>query len=159
MQGFAAAVLFLSLSTGAWAQIAPSTAAATPVPLRSGASSGAPVTPMAPSAVAARAKKPKLFDRSFAWWTGASFAATVADIESTQHGISSCGAVELNPMLGSKPNRARLSGIGMPMTAGYDLLGLWMKRRWPHRRLWMLLPGSVTVVHAGAAAHNWALCP
>ncbi len=153
MQRFAAAVLFLALSTGGWAQIAEN--------------SGAPVTltppraavPPSPSAVAFMVpQRPKAFDRGFGVWMAASFAATAADIESTAHGISSCGAVELNPLFGSRPSRARMYGVGMPITAGYDLLALWAKRRRPNSRLWMLLPGSMTALHAGAAAHNLALC-
>ncbi len=126
--------------------------------------------PDAPSAVqqsllapvAAEAVKPssqpRVFDRSFKIWVVVSFAATIADIESTQYGIAHCNAIERNPLLGWNGGRARMYAVGLPITAGYNLLGYWIKKKYPDRKVWALMPGMLTGVHAGAAAHNWAVC-
>ncbi len=127
-------------------------------------------TPDAPSAVqrvlpsaamikpAKPSERPRAFDRTFKIWMIASFAATVADIEATQHGITACNMVETNPLLGQTGSRARMYAVALPITAGYNLLGWHLKRKYPNRKIWMLMPAMNTTVHAGAAAYNWSVC-
>ena len=158
MQRFAGAMLFLLVGTG-WGQ--------TPIAANSAGSDAGlraalPAVPSAivrPAAVAVvPAKQPKWFDRSTSIWMVASFGATVADIESTRHGITACGMTEVNPLFGRSPSRQRMYAIALPVTAGYNVLGMWLRRREPQRRWWMVVPASMTGIHGAAAAHNFAAC-
>lgn len=95
----------------------------------------------------------KVVDRPFILFTIAEFGATVADIESTERGLSS-GYHEDNPLLGSHPSRAKLYGIGMPSAA---LIALWsyeFKKVAPHSKRWMIPPILAGSIHGGAAIHN-----
>jgi hypothetical protein len=155
----------LFVSVGLWAQTTVAIGAqgnasgvATAVAIPGASRASLPAAPGRVVVEPAPAKKAKLFDRSYKTWMLASFAATVVDIETTAHGLGACGLVETNPLLGRTPSRAKMYGIGLPMTAGYNLLALWVKRRTPHSRVWMIIPGAMTAVHAGAAGHNLALC-
>ena len=102
---FAGAMLFLLLGTGMWGQttIAANSGGSD---ARVGAALPAAPIPMVRPAVtqaAVAARKPKWFDRSTSVWMVASFGATVADVESTRHGIAACGMAEVNPLFGRSP--------------------------------------------------------
>jgi len=101
--------------------------------------------------------KPKAtIDRSFALLTLFQVLSSVADVESTQYGLSH-GAREENPMFGSHPTRAVQYAISLPMSAGVATLSYMLKKRAPQSRHWIIPQVVYGSIHAGAAAHNMLL--
>lgn len=113
--------------------------------------------PEVPPALVIQAPMPKeshkVLDRQFVLFTLAEFGATVADIESTMHALTS-GYHEDNPLLGSQPSRAKLYGIGMPSAALVAFCSYEFKKLAPYSRRWMIPPILAGSVHGGAAIHN-----
>ncbi len=95
----------------------------------------------------------RVFDRSFLWTALFQIGATVADIESTQYGLSH-GARELNPLYGNHPSRTKQYAITMPITAGVLAWSYRLKRGAPHSKHWLIPPIIVGSMHAIAACHN-----
>jgi hypothetical protein len=79
-------------------------------------------------------------------------AATVADCESTKARLSDPNIQETNLIFGSRPSRARLYGISIPLLGLNAFVSAELKRR--HIRAWPALLGVVTGVHGAAAIHN-----
>ena len=95
----------------------------------------------------------RVVDRSFLWTTLFQVGATVADIESTQYGLSH-GARELNPLYGNHPSRAKQYVITMPITAGVLAWSYRLKRSAPHSKHWLIPPLIIGSMHAIAFCHN-----
>jgi hypothetical protein len=98
----------------------------------------------------------KTIDRSFILLTALNFAGTIADIESTQYGLSH-GARESNPLFGSHPSRAFQYELSMPVSA---MLGIWsyhLKKAAPQTRRWMIPQFVAGCAHIGFAVHNFAI--
>jgi hypothetical protein len=92
-------------------------------------------------------------DRQF--WTLVAFTAgsAVFDGETTIRGLQTPGRRELNPLLGSHPNRARFYATAGATDAALAYLAYRLKRS-GHDKLWKLpLLGSSTV-HLGGAINN-----
>jgi hypothetical protein len=95
----------------------------------------------------------RVADRQF--WTLVAFTASSAvfDGETTIRGLQTPGRRELNPLLGSHPNRARFYGTAGATDAALAYLAYRLKRS-GHDKLWKLpLLGSSTV-HLGGAINN-----
>ena len=99
------------------------------------------------------AKHANVVDRKFILFTVFQFAASIADVESTQYGLSH-GAAEGNPLFGSRPSRAKLYSIALPVSAGVSFWSYRLKKAAPHSGYWMI-PSLVTgTTHTGAAIYN-----
>ena len=100
-------------------------------------------------------RKPKLFDRKFLVLAGVATAATVFDVATTSHCISTYAACqEGNPLLGSNPSTAKLYGVSFSMLAGQLLASAWIRHKTPERNLWMIPPIVATAGHGLAAVLN-----
>jgi hypothetical protein len=97
----------------------------------------------------------RVLDRKFILFHSLNTLAMVADIESTAHALAGkSGAVELNPLFGQHPTRARMYGIGVPVNALTFFLSHRAKKVAPSRRLWELAPAMTMAIHAGAVTNN-----
>ncbi len=97
----------------------------------------------------------RVLDRKFIVFHSLNTLAMVADIESTAHALAGkSGAVELNPLFGPHPTRARMYGIGVPVNAFTLFLSHRAKKIAPRRRLWELAPAMTMAIHAGAVTNN-----
>lgn len=81
-------------------------------------------------------------------------AATVADIESTQYGLSH-GAREANPLFGIHPSRARQYAISMPLSLAVVGWSYRLKRSSPRSRHWLIPPVVIGTIHTVAVCHNF----
>jgi len=100
-------------------------------------------------------KKPRILDRKFFLLAGMATAATVLDVATTSHCMSTYAACqEGNPLLGSHPSQAKLYGVSFSMLAGQLLASAWIRRKMPNRHLWMIPPIVATGGHGLAAALN-----
>ena len=97
-----------------------------------------------------RAEQTKTADRKFWTVTGLAAASTVSDVEVTAHALQNPNCTEHNPLFGSHPSRARMYGVSIPATAGYALLGYWLKKR--HVNLWAVPQLSLTAGHGIGSA-------
>jgi hypothetical protein len=90
----------------------------------------------------------------------AAYASTVTDIESTRHGISSCGLVETNPIVGRNPSGVKMYVVGMSMTTAYVVVGELIRRKSPNSWRWYsrMFPMIPTAIHTRATIHNYSLC-
>lgn len=104
---------------------------------------------------ARREIKPRVLDRKFFVLAGIASTATILDITTTSHCLSTyANCREGNPLLGSHPSAAKLYGVNLSMLAGQILASAWMRREMPHRKLWMIAPIAATASHGIAAALN-----
>lgn len=102
--------------------------------------------------------KPRTLDKRFILVHTVNTLALIADLESTAHAVSGkTGAVELNPLFGQHPSRARLYGIGVPMNALTFFLSYRAKKAAPARKLWLLPPAVTIGVHTAAVINNEAV--
>ena len=100
-------------------------------------------------------KKPRILDRKFFLLAGMATAATVLDVATTSHCLSTYAACqEGNPLFGSHPSQAKLYGVSFSMLAGQLLASAWIRRKMPNRNLWMIPPIVATGGHGLAAALN-----
>ena len=100
--------------------------------------------------------KPRILDRKFFLLAGIATAATVLDVATTSHCLSTyVNCNEGNPLLGSNPSRGRLYGVSFSILAGQILASAWLRRAMPHRKLWMIPPITATAGHGVAAALNF----
>lgn len=91
-------------------------------------------------------------DKAFWLTTAISTASTVADIEVTAHALQKPNCHEQNPLFGTRPSRARMYAISIPATAGYALLGHFLKRH--AVRIWAMPQLSLTAGHTVGAAFS-----
>ena len=102
-----------------------------------------------------RETKPRIFDRKFLLLAGIATTATVLDVATTSHCISTYSQCqEGNPLVGSNPSTARLYGISLSILGAQMLASAWLRREMPHRKLWMAPPIVASVGHGIAAALN-----
>ena len=100
-------------------------------------------------------KKPRIMDRKFLMLAGFATAATLLDVTTTSHCLSTYAACqEGNPLIGSHPSQAKLYGVSFSVLAGQLLASAWLRRKSPDRKLWMVLPIFATAGHGLAAALN-----
>jgi hypothetical protein len=107
------------------------------------------------SAVASEPTKPRVFDRKFLLLTAIATTATVLDMTTTSHCLSTyANCREGNPLLGSHPSQAKLYSISLSTLAGEMFASAWLRREMPHRKVWIIAPIMATVGHGTAAALN-----
>jgi len=100
--------------------------------------------------------KPRIFDRKFLLLAGIATSATILDIATTSHCMSTYGdCQEGNPLLGSHPSPAKLYGVSFSMLGGQLLASAWMRRKMPNGRSWMIPPIIAGTGHGIAAALNF----
>jgi hypothetical protein len=89
---------------------------------------------------------------SYLLMLAAATAATIADCESTKALLSDPNNQEANPVFGTRPSRARIYGISVPILA----LNVWSSARLKKHgnHWWPLGLGAVIAAHGGAALHN-----
>jgi len=92
-------------------------------------------------------------DRSFVLLTLFQLAASIADVESTQHGLAN-GAAEGNPLFGSHPSRAFQYGVALPLSAGIAAWSYKLKRTAPQSRHWIIPQVIYGLIHCGATIRN-----
>jgi hypothetical protein len=95
----------------------------------------------------------RVADRQF--WTMVAFTAgsAVLDGESTIRGLQTPGRREMNPLLGSHPNRARFYATAGATDAALAYLSYRLKRS-GHDKLWKLPLLGASTVHLGGAVNN-----
>jgi hypothetical protein len=97
----------------------------------------------------------RVADRQF--WTLVAFTAgaAVLDGETTMHGLQTPGRREMNPLLGSHPDRARFYATVGATDAAFSYLAYRLKRG-GHDKLWKLPLLGAGTVHLGGAINNLA---
>jgi hypothetical protein len=95
-------------------------------------------------------------DRKFILLQTFSTSALVADLETTAHVFAGRQpkAIELDPLFGQHPTRARLYGIGVPLDAFIFYMSYHAKKAASNRRIWEIGPGLSIAVHSAAAINN-----
>jgi hypothetical protein len=100
--------------------------------------------------------RPGVFDRKFLVLAGIATAATLLDVATTTHCISTyANCQEGNPLLGSHPSQAKLYGVSFSMLGGQLLASAWMRRKTPNGKLWLVPQIVATAGHGLAAALNF----
>ena len=91
------------------------------------------------------------------YWTLVAFTAgaAVMDGETTMHGLETPGRHEMNPLLGSHPDRARFYSTVGAIDAGFAYLAYRLKRD-GHEKLWKVPLLGATTAHLGGAINNLA---
>jgi hypothetical protein len=99
--------------------------------------------------------KPGIFNRKFLLLAGIATAATMLDVATTSHCMSTYGdCQEGNPLLGSHPSTAKLYGVSFSMLGGQLLASAWVRHKAPDGKLWMMPPIIATAGHGLAAVLN-----
>jgi len=99
--------------------------------------------------------RPRVFDRKFLVLAGIATAATMLDVATTSHCMSTYGdCQEGNPLLGSHPSTAKLYGVSFSILGGQLLASAWMRHKAPNGKLWMMPPIVATAGHGLAAVLN-----
>jgi len=95
----------------------------------------------------------RVADRQF--WTMVAFTAgsAVLDGETTIHGLETPGRREMNPLLGSHPDRARFYATVGATDAAMSYLAYRLKRS-GHDKLWKTPLMGASAVHLGGAINN-----
>jgi hypothetical protein len=108
----------------------------------------------APLTLAKQSEHRRVADVRFWSMTALTFAATVADVESTQSAIHSGRAREANPLVPA--GRAKAYAVELPITGAYCLLSYYMKRPGSrlHSKLWWLPTMALSTVHGVGYAAN-----
>jgi hypothetical protein len=100
--------------------------------------------------------KHRVFDRKFFMLAGMATAATVLDVATTSHCISTyAGCQEGNALLGSRPSTAKLYGVSFSILGGQLLASALLRRKTPTGKLWMVPPIITTAGHGIAAIMNF----
>jgi hypothetical protein len=98
----------------------------------------------------------RVFDRKFLVLAGIATAATMLDVATTTHCMSTyADCQEGNPLLGSHPSKAKLYGVSFSMLGGQLLTSAWLRRKTPNGKLWVAPPIIATAGHGLAAALNF----
>jgi hypothetical protein len=111
--------------------------------------------PAAVSFAPAKETKPRVFDRKFFVLAGIATAATVLDVATTSHCMSTYVACqEGNPLLGAHPSQAKLYGVSFSILGSQLLASAWLRRKAPTGKLWMAPPIITAAGHGLAAVLN-----
>jgi len=103
----------------------------------------------------AKETRARVFDRKFLVLAGIATAATMLDVATTTHCMSTyADCQEGNPLLGSHPSQAKLYGVSFTMLGGQLLASAWLRRKTPNGKLWLAPPIIASVGHGLAAALN-----
>jgi len=105
--------------------------------------------------VPAAAGEQRVADRQY--WTLVAFTAgtAVMDGETTIRGLQTPGRREMNPLLGSHPDRARFYTTVGATDAAFSYLAYRLKRG-GHDKLWKVPLLGAGAVHLGGALNNLA---
>jgi len=89
------------------------------------------------------------------YWTlvGITAGAAVLDGETTMRGLQTPGRQEINPLLGTHPDRARFYTTVGAVDAGMACLAYRLKRS-GHDKLWKLPLVGASTVHLGGSINN-----
>ena len=99
--------------------------------------------------------KPTVLDRKFLVLAGIATAATMLDVATTSHCMSTYeNCQEGNPLLGSHPSTAKLYGVSFSMLGGQLLASAWMRHKAPNGKLWMMPSIIASAGHGLAAVLN-----
>jgi hypothetical protein len=104
----------------------------------------------------------RVADKKFWTFAAIQLAAATADFETTEAALGhDPRAQEVNPLFGSRPARAKLYGIGMPLTVFQIFLQYRAKeigqQTGKGRNWWLVGASSVTGFHTFLAIHNAGL--
>jgi len=103
----------------------------------------------------AKPTKPRVFDRKFLVLAGIATAATMLDVATTSHCMSTyVDCQEGNPLLGSHPSQAKLYGVSFSMLGGQLLVSAWIRHKMPNGKMWMMPLIIATAGHGLAAVLN-----
>jgi len=119
---------------------------ATPQPLVSSGSSTLHIVPPA-------ASEQRVADRQFWALVTLTASAAVLDGETTIRGLQSPGRREINPLLGSHPDRPRFYATVGATDAAVAYLAYRLKRS-GHDKLWKMPLVGASSVHVGGAINN-----
>ena len=115
---------------------------------------GAHAPQVAPFAMA-KETRARVFDRKFLVLAGIATAATMLDVATTTHCMSTyANCQEGNPLLGAHPSTAKLYGVSFSMLGGQLLASAWLRRKTPNGKSWLVPPMIATAGHGLAAALN-----
>jgi hypothetical protein len=107
------------------------------------------------SFASAKETRARVFDRKFLILAGIATAATMLDVATTTHCMSTyANCQEGNPLLGSHPSQAKLYGVSFSMLGGQLLASAWLRRKTPNGKLWVAAPIIATAGHGLAAVLN-----
>lgn len=103
--------------------------------------------------------RPVVADKKFWAFATVQVLAAAADFESTQAALrADSQAQELNPFFGGRPSRAKLYGVGMPLTAFQIFLQYRSKQIGENaergKNLWLVGASIDTGLHTFLAVHN-----
>ena len=101
----------------------------------------------------APAAEQPIADRQYWTLVAITAGAAVMDGETTMHGLQTPGRHEMNPLLGSHPDRARFYSTVGATDAGFAYLAYRLKRS-GHEKLWKAPLLGATTVHLGGAINN-----
>ncbi len=86
----------------------------------------------------AKETRARVFDRKFFLLAGIATAATMLDVATTTHCMSTyADCQEGNPLLGSHPSTAKLYGVSFSMLGSQLLASAWLRRKTPNGKLWV----------------------
>jgi hypothetical protein len=97
---------------------------------------------------------PRTLDSRFILLQALSAVALVTDVETTVRDLQGSKSVELNPLFGQHPTRARLYGINVPLNLLSFYVSYRYKKREPQGRAWKVGPALFIAVHTAAAINN-----
>lgn len=103
--------------------------------------------------VAPVASEPRVADRQFWILVGATAGAAVLDGETTIRSLQTPGRQEINPLLGTHPDRVRFYTTVGAIDAGVAYLAYRLKRS-GHDKLWKLPLVGASTVHLGGSINN-----
>lgn len=109
--------------------------------------------PSIPSWRSSKSNSPT-FDHAFKVYSSVAWGTMIADFEATHHSLVMNTGRELNPIFGSYPSRARLYGIGVPMTGILNYLAYREKKARPRSNLWKVPFIGISAVHCLGVVSN-----
>lgn len=144
-------VLSASISTPEPMISAPEPVVAAPIisaanPLAGSSHNRLRIVPLAPGSE-------RVADRQYWSLVGFTAASAVFDGETTMHGLQNKGLREMNPLLGSHPDRARFYATVGATDAGFAYLAYRLKRS-GHDKLWKMPLVGAGAVHMGGGINN-----
>jgi hypothetical protein len=82
------------------------------------------------------------------------WAAIVADIETTAHGLKSGRCKESNPLAGKSPSRVKMYGTLVPIAAFHTIMGWQYQKRHPKSKFWKITTIIMGGTHGFVAIAN-----
>ena len=99
--------------------------------------------------------KPRILDRKFLVLAGIATAATMLDVATTLHCMSTiCGLPRRKPAARFASSTAKLYGVSFSILGGQLLASARMRHKAPNGKLWMMPPIIATAGHGLAAVLN-----